>query len=160
MRITDKEAFGRRLRDLMLEKRVNQTTLAKDTGISKSNLSQYMSGRTAPTDVNQQILADYFGITVEELCNPSEVADVISEEALELARRYDALPKDSQRRVFVTLIEEERYASGIARPPVFNQKAPAELADAGVLGVQTATNRPLTPEEIAAIRRLLDQSKD
>lgn len=160
MKIDDKAAFANGLRELMYRSRVTATKLAEDTGISKSNLSQYLASKTAPTDENQRILADYFGVTVEKLCEGIKVDDEpLSEDALDLARRFDALPRDSRYQVFVALINAEKDATSEFPANVTNQKAPTELASAGARGVLIAGQKPLTEQEIEGLRKLLNQNK-
>ena len=48
---------------------VNKTPayVGRDLGIDKSTISCWKARKTKPSDVNAQKIADYFGVTVEEL---------------------------------------------------------------------------------------------
>ena len=57
-----------RLRD---ERGLTDYRVAKDTGISKGTLSDWKAGRSAPKIDKLVKLAEYFGVTLEELVNGS-----------------------------------------------------------------------------------------
>ena len=52
---------------LMKEKGVTRYKVSKDTGISQSTLSDWKRKRSTPKIDKLQILADYFGVTVDYL---------------------------------------------------------------------------------------------
>lgn len=47
--------------------RVSQTALSKATGIPQTTISAYENGTNVPNIVNCIILADFYGITLDEL---------------------------------------------------------------------------------------------
>jgi DNA-binding XRE family transcriptional regulator len=53
--------FGRKLRQAMVEAEVNQTELARLTGLPKSSISQYLSGRNEPGILAGAKLAEVLG---------------------------------------------------------------------------------------------------
>ena len=55
------------LKELLIEKNVTQKKLAKETGISTSTISNYVSGATNISKRNLKKIADYFGIPEEKL---------------------------------------------------------------------------------------------
>lgn len=71
--------FAKLLKDAMRDKGVNAATLSNMTGIGKSSLSQYLSGKNEPTNKRKSVLAlalelpeDYF--QMEEVKEVVEVA--------------------------------------------------------------------------------------
>lgn len=59
--------FGKNLKSLRDAMKVSQDEVAKATGIGSSTLSKYERGVTDPAIWNVVKLADYFGVTIEEL---------------------------------------------------------------------------------------------
>lgn len=53
--------------ELRDEKGVSDYRVSKDTGITKSTFTDWKSGRSNPKADKLKILADYFGVTVDEL---------------------------------------------------------------------------------------------
>lgn len=63
--------FSEKLKQLRNQKGVSQTKLAADIHISRSAVAKWENGRGMPNDDSLQLLAEYFGVTTEEL-NGSE----------------------------------------------------------------------------------------
>ena len=59
--------FADNLKKLMVEHGVTQAELAKKTGIGRSSISQYLSGKNEPTDERKALIADAVGCSVTEL---------------------------------------------------------------------------------------------
>lgn len=59
--------FGKNLKRLMWEKHFTCTTLAEETGFSKSSISQYANGINIPPEGRIRILAEVLDVSVEEL---------------------------------------------------------------------------------------------
>ena len=55
------------LKELLIEKNVTQKKLAKETGISTSTISNYVSGARNISKRNLKKIADYFDIPEERL---------------------------------------------------------------------------------------------
>ena len=66
--------FSEKLKQLRSQKGVSQTQLAADIHISRSAVAKWENGLGMPNDASLQLLAAYFGVSVEDL-------DVQSEEA-------------------------------------------------------------------------------
>jgi len=62
-------AFGRVMRELMAEhNNVSQAEVSRATGIQKQNISLMCNGKTQyPSIQNCKLIADYFGLTLDEL---------------------------------------------------------------------------------------------
>lgn len=61
-------AFGRMMRRLIEEHDTNQAKISRATGINKQNISLICNGRTQyPSIQNCKLIADYFGMTLDEL---------------------------------------------------------------------------------------------
>ena len=69
-RRVDPKVLGKRLRELRGDR--NRTKVAKKVGISYSLLSFYESGERYPSEKNQQKLADYYGVSVDDLFYPAD----------------------------------------------------------------------------------------
>lgn len=65
---------------------VNKTPayVGRELGIDKSTISCWKARKTKPSDVNAQKIADYFGVTVEELMGESKGESI----------KKDPIPKD------------------------------------------------------------------
>lgn len=59
--------FADGLRRIMSEKHVTQSELSKLTGIGKSSISQYLSGKVTPTIDRKAVIARVLGVDPEEL---------------------------------------------------------------------------------------------
>lgn len=59
--------IGEFLLDWREEKNLTQTQLSKETGIKQANLSYWESNKRTPSIENCIILADYYGITLDDL---------------------------------------------------------------------------------------------
>lgn len=65
--------IGNRLRRLRGEKTIREVSEA--TGIEPSTIGMYELGLRTPRDSNKEILADYFGLTVQELFYDRAITD-------------------------------------------------------------------------------------
>lgn len=54
--------FGKRLKEAMNEKGMNATALSAATGIGKSSISQYLSGKNEPRAQKRKIIAEVLGL--------------------------------------------------------------------------------------------------
>lgn len=65
---------------------VNKTPayVGRELGIDKSTISCWKARKTKPSDVNAQKIANYFGVTVEELMSDTPSAGI----------KKDPIPKD------------------------------------------------------------------
>lgn len=71
----DREAFGRRLYKLMLDRGWNQSETGRRAGLARDKISVYVRGVAYPTPANAKALAEAFGISIEELLpNVAEAA--------------------------------------------------------------------------------------
>ena len=61
----DNKLVGQRLRTLRGEKTLE--TVSKDTGVNRSSLNMYELGERTPRDGVKIVLAEYYGVSVEEL---------------------------------------------------------------------------------------------
>ncbi len=62
-----KEQIAQALKEYREEKQLTQSKLARDTGIKQQRISYYESGRHAPPITDCIILANYYGITLDDL---------------------------------------------------------------------------------------------
>ena len=61
--------FGENLKKIMSEKGLSVTKVSQLSGVGKSSISQYLSGKNVPTSERIKVLADAIGCTVEELAD-------------------------------------------------------------------------------------------
>lgn len=60
--------FGKMMRKLIAERGTTQADICRVTGIKKQNLSVICKGETQyPSIQNCKLIADYFGLTLDEL---------------------------------------------------------------------------------------------
>lgn len=61
-------AFGRMMRKLIDEHETNQANIVQATGLTKQNISLICKGKTQYPSIRVcKLLADYFGMTLDEL---------------------------------------------------------------------------------------------
>lgn len=72
------ELFKDRLALLVEQSGLNLSQIAKDTGIAKSSLHNYLVG-TEPTMTKLAVLADYFRVSADYLVFGKEAADPVKE---------------------------------------------------------------------------------
>jgi transcriptional regulator with XRE-family HTH domain len=61
-------SIGEKIKSLRKRNEMTQHELAAEIGVSQRNISAWEIGRNEPTIFNCIVLADYFGITLDELC--------------------------------------------------------------------------------------------
>jgi transcriptional regulator with XRE-family HTH domain len=94
---------------------VNKTPayVGRELGIDKSTISCWKARKTKPSDVNAQKIADYFGVTVEELMgkgikkDPIPKDEVVGSAKQKLLDALDGL-SDSQIEKLIGIIEEAK----------------------------------------------------
>lgn len=59
--------FSERLAELMEEKRETKYSLAKELELSQSTVANWLNGETEPIRSHIKLLADHYGVTVDEL---------------------------------------------------------------------------------------------
>ena len=59
--------FSEKLKELRVEKGVSQAKLAADIHISRSAVAKWENGFGVPSDESLKLLADYFGVTIDDL---------------------------------------------------------------------------------------------
>ena len=62
--------LGSNLKKLRLDKDVSIREVSRKTGISAMSLLNYELGKMVPNLNNAFLLADYYGVTLEEMCGP------------------------------------------------------------------------------------------
>ena len=60
--------IGEKIKELRKEAGLSQRKLAEKIGTDQRNISAWEIGRNEPTIFNCIVVADYFGITLDELC--------------------------------------------------------------------------------------------
>lgn len=84
------------------------SAVALDVGLSKATVSGWKSGRTNPTSATSQKLAEYFGISVDELigagsAEPTPPAPSVAPEDLALLAKYRAADETTQAAIRLLL---------------------------------------------------------
>ena len=90
------------LKILRLSHKLTQQEIANILGVDRTTYVKYETGKSEPTFETLVRLADYFGVSTDYLLGnektPSgNVYDQYSEEDLEIAKLYAALPDDDRR---------------------------------------------------------------
>lgn len=73
MNIADK------LKELLEEKSVTPYRVAKEIGVSQTTIKNWVTGYTAPKERHIKALADYFGITTDELLGKEKQPTTLGE---------------------------------------------------------------------------------
>ena len=60
--------IGEKIKQLRKEKEISQQELCEEIGVSTNVVSWWEKGKFEPTIFNAIVLADYFGVTLDELC--------------------------------------------------------------------------------------------
>lgn len=83
------------LKGLRLLKAVSQKKCAEDLGVSQQTVASWEVGRTEPSNVWLMKIADYFGVTTDDLlghCHNQKFSD----EQIQLLKTYESLNSDGQ----------------------------------------------------------------
>jgi len=78
--------FQELLHILMEEREVTQSELSKTTGISKSSISQYLSGKNKPSEKRLNLLADTLGCSVDYFYHDLPMNQALNPNSLNLAK--------------------------------------------------------------------------
>jgi transcriptional regulator with XRE-family HTH domain len=90
VKIKSLKEFKDNLRDLRKKHGLSRQQLAKKTGISKTSLSGYEMGTSSPTLPKMCALADYFGVSLDDLSGHEKFKITeIYEILLELLKVYE-----------------------------------------------------------------------
>lgn len=76
--------FKERLKNLMDELGVNQTKLSELTGIGKSSISQYLSGKNEPSEERRKEIALALGVQTDYFEKIESVADISQDSCVNL----------------------------------------------------------------------------
>lgn len=90
---------------------VKAYAVAKATGISQGLLSEYKSGKKEPSIPNLQKLADYFGVTVDDLLGEENVKAAAPEgsgQYEEFARIFKELTPENQNKIIAEMLRRAR----------------------------------------------------
>lgn len=114
----DKETFVQNVKILCLKRGVKPTNACKESGVGGSFISDINRGQI-PSVAKVQLLAQYLGVTTSELLGeeikPTPMdGDGLSEEQLEVIRRFEAAPPALRAAALAVLrsAEEQGKAQG------------------------------------------------
>lgn len=95
--------FKDKLCKLMDERSISAYKLSKETGIPQSGISQYRSGKVVPGLDKAQIIADYFGVSVDFLLSaddekkpPAEAEGEMPPYMVSVLKAADSVPADKR----------------------------------------------------------------
>lgn len=88
---------------------VNKTPayVGRELGIDKSTISCWKARKTKPSDVNAQKIANYFGVTVEELMSDAPSAGIKKERPADGEALIRDLPEDIQQIIRICMNRPE-----------------------------------------------------
>lgn len=66
--------YGKPLQNERESRGLSQSELAKKTGIKQQNISRWEKGEVLPSIENIEILADFYGITIDELIGRDSIS--------------------------------------------------------------------------------------
>lgn len=107
-------AFGERLRDLRVQKKLSQAELAEIIGVHHTHIGRYERGESRPLSKHLQSLANALGVSIDYLLNGKKedaaVADLKDREFLKLFERAEKLPDEEKaviKKVVSALIKSK-----------------------------------------------------
>lgn len=65
-------SFSKNLRQLRERRRISRRVLSELCGLSKNSIARYERGQRCPSIKNAEVLADFFGVTLDYLLGRSE----------------------------------------------------------------------------------------
>ena len=84
-RILTRQEFGKRLYNLMMQKKMSQSDLSRASGMGRDSISQYVRGRSVPSPRNLQKLCDALDVDSDVLFpNYDAQANAIEQATLEI----------------------------------------------------------------------------
>jgi transcriptional regulator with XRE-family HTH domain len=84
-RILTRAEFGKRLYSYMLKKGWNQSTMAREVGLGRDSISQYVRGRSIPNPINLDKLAKALNVEADVLFpNYDAQTNAVEEPTLEM----------------------------------------------------------------------------
>lgn len=92
--------------ELCQKKGVKPGTVARETGLSKAMLSDWKAGRYSPKADKLQILADYFGVSLEYMRTGEEPQGYYTDP--ETAKAAQRIFKDPHMRILFDAAEDAR----------------------------------------------------
>lgn len=103
-----KEVFNEELKNVMQDLRLSQIQLSNLTGIGKSSISQYLSGKNAPTEARQREIAislglaeDYFKSDEFALVNANRISRLtVADTAKIMGMSKPSVAKGLQEGIF------------------------------------------------------------
>ena len=103
--------FVERMQAVMREKNLRQADICKDTGIGKSSMSLYLSGRYEPKRKNLRLIARSLGVDPDWLSGQDENAptpEMMAEDALEMELleylKHISIPQKKALLVYVKML--------------------------------------------------------
>lgn len=102
--------FSLNLKRLRKAKGLNQDELADELGVRKSTISNYETGYSNPTASMLNHIADYFRVTLDELCGKAAISPQFNEPAMEESSEtilsvpvYDSLVPNTTKKPLFSL---------------------------------------------------------
>lgn len=68
-----RDGFPERLKQLRTQRRVSQRALSELCGLGKNTISRYENGEIVPTLSSLEAMADYFGVTLDDLAGRGKI---------------------------------------------------------------------------------------
>ena len=104
MTLVDKSVFHTRLRELIKERGITITALAKELKISRQSVSQYINGSAYPNIERLFMIARFFDVSIDYLVYGAEFSskaklEFSSREDRDLLKKYHELPPDLQGKL-------------------------------------------------------------
>ena len=99
-------SFPEKLRQAMHEKRCKSADVAKDTGISPSVLSRYLSGRNKPSSDNILTISQYLNVTPEWLLSSSDALESTKKSRVILSATEPLLEQIKLQKKMIKFLEK------------------------------------------------------
>lgn len=97
-----------RIQDLLDAKRMSAIDMCKTCGISSGNVSDWKSGRSAPSATKLIAIADYFGVSVDYLMGRSSETILETDDERELLKIYKSADREGKTMILAAALTEKR----------------------------------------------------
>ncbi|HWR06179.1 helix-turn-helix domain-containing protein [Sporomusa sp.] len=95
-------SFAERLRELRIKKEIGQKEVGAIIGVSDSSIRKYEAGERTPDPKAIIKLADFFGVTTDDLLGRNKNTQVNKEiSPEELTKLFESLPPEEQKAFLI-----------------------------------------------------------
>ena len=104
-------SFGSRLRQLRIEKKLNQVDLAEIIGVNRATIGKYETEERFPDRDNLEDIADYFHVSIDYLLGRTDIRELSNptvSNAEQIVASKDESVEDEELLAFVKEIRNKK----------------------------------------------------